>query len=201
MELVRKSATGNLAEVVGRDFLSDDIEARRQFYSQEELDALRPASRARSQTLVQGFVDGVNAVSQTIYADTTLAVRAARVLLPAHRPSGSRATATIPTGVRYTVETIGGARSTTRRWRTTDVGGDRPYCWPDASVAAAAASSARRHSSTTSRRQARRTPDVARQVVRGRALVNDPNAPTTVPKEAPSTREGRQDAVRSPTRA
>src|SRR4029453_5628073 len=33
MELVRKSATGNVAELFGTDFLSDNIDARRQFYS------------------------------------------------------------------------------------------------------------------------------------------------------------------------
>ena len=41
MELVRKSATGNVAELFGRDFLSADADARRQFYSDEELQYLQ----------------------------------------------------------------------------------------------------------------------------------------------------------------
>ena len=36
MEFVRKSASGNLAEVAGRDFLSADEDTRRQFYREEE---------------------------------------------------------------------------------------------------------------------------------------------------------------------
>src|SRR4051812_40638972 len=36
MEFVRKSASGHLAEVAGTSFLSDDQDARRQFYTTEE---------------------------------------------------------------------------------------------------------------------------------------------------------------------
>ena len=61
MEFVRKSATGNLAEVAGRDFLSDDEDTRRQFYSEEERQFLYSTLSCELQTVVQGFVDGVNA--------------------------------------------------------------------------------------------------------------------------------------------
>src|SRR5262245_21406334 len=73
MELVRKSATGNVAELFGTDFLSDDIDARRQFYSEEEQQYLYTTVSCPVQTLVQGFVDGVNAFIDEIYADQTLA--------------------------------------------------------------------------------------------------------------------------------
>jgi len=181
MELVRKSATGNLAEVVGRDFLSDDIEARRQFYSQEELDALSTSVSCSTQTVVQGFVDGVNAYLQTIYADTTLAsVPHEFFFLPtAIRLQGN---GDIPTGVRYTVETIGGVEVyKPDAWRTTD-------------VAAIGVLLAGRFGSGGGRqlRQAALLnylaaklgdADVARQVFEDVRWVNDPNAPTTVPKD------------------
>jgi len=61
MEFVRKSATGNLAEVAGRDFLSDDEDTRRQFHSEEERQFLYSTLSCELQTVVQGFVDGVNA--------------------------------------------------------------------------------------------------------------------------------------------
>ena len=61
MEFVRKSATGYLAEVAGRDFLSDDEDTRRQFYSEEERQFLYSTLSCELQTVVQGFVDGVNA--------------------------------------------------------------------------------------------------------------------------------------------
>src|SRR5262245_32913614 len=107
MELVRKSATGNVAEVFGTDFLSDDVDARRQFYSTEEQQYLYTTVSCPVQTLVQGFVDGVNAYVDEIYADTTLArVPHEFFFVPtAIRLQGN---GKIPSGVRYTVETIGG---------------------------------------------------------------------------------------------
>src|SRR5262250_4020853 len=72
MELVRKSATGNVAELFGVDFLSDDEDARRQFYSEEERQYLATTVSCPVQTLVQGFVDGGNAYVDALYAETTL---------------------------------------------------------------------------------------------------------------------------------
>src|SRR5262249_50218215 len=121
MELVRKAATGNVAELFGVDFLSDDEDARRQFYSEEELQSLATTVSCPVQTLVQGFVDGVNAYVAAIYADTTLKdVPHEFFFVPtAIRLQGN---GTIPTGVRYTVETIGGNEVyKPDKWRTTDV--------------------------------------------------------------------------------
>jgi len=52
MELVRKSATGNVAELFGTSFLSSDIDARRQFYSDDELQALAKNVSCPVQTIV-----------------------------------------------------------------------------------------------------------------------------------------------------
>jgi len=54
MEFVRKSATGNLAEVAGRDFLSDDEDTRRQFYSEEERQFLYSTLSCELQNLSRG---------------------------------------------------------------------------------------------------------------------------------------------------
>ncbi len=121
MEFVRKSATGNLAEIAGRDQLGSDEDTRRQFYTEEERAYLFSTLSCDVQTLVRGFVDGINAHLATIYADPALArVPHEFFFLPTViRIQGN---GTIPSGVRYTVETIGG-REVFRpdAWRTTDV--------------------------------------------------------------------------------
>src|SRR5262249_25011081 len=73
MEFVRKSAAGYLAEIGGTSFLSDDQDARRQFYTTEEQEYLFSTLSCPLQTLVHGYVDGVNAWLTQIYADQTLA--------------------------------------------------------------------------------------------------------------------------------
>jgi penicillin G amidase len=121
LEFVRKSATGNLAEVAGRDFLSDDEDTRRQFYSEEERQYLYSTLTCDLQTIVQGFVDGVNAWMDQIYADTTLAnVPHEFFFLPTViRIQGN---GQIPSGVRYSVVTIGGKEVyRPDPWRTSDV--------------------------------------------------------------------------------
>src|SRR5262245_55359039 len=121
MEFVRKSATGNLAEIAGRDQLGSDEDTRRQFYTEEERTYLFSTLSCDVQTMVRGFVDGVNAHIAEIYGDATLArVPHEFFFLPTViRIQGND---TIPSGVRYTVETIGG-REVLRpdAWRTTDV--------------------------------------------------------------------------------
>lgn len=121
MEFVRKSATGNLAEVVGRDFLGADEDTRRQFYSEEERQFLVSTLSCKLQTMVQGFVDGVNAWLDQVYGDTTLAnVPHEFFFLPTViRIQGN---GQIPSGVRYSVVTIGGREVyKPDAWRTTDV--------------------------------------------------------------------------------
>ena len=74
------------------------------------------------QTLVPGFVDGVNAHVAAIYADTTLAARAARVLLPAdgHPDPGQRSRSRPACATR---SRRSAAREVFRpdAWRVTDV--------------------------------------------------------------------------------
>src|SRR3989442_6820869 len=122
MEFVRKAATGNLAEVAGRDFLSDDEDTRRQFYSEEERQYLFTTVSCDLQALVQGFVDGVNAWIDEIFADPSLArVPHEFFFLPTVvRIQGN---GQIPSGVRYSVVTIGGKQVyKPDAWRVTDVG-------------------------------------------------------------------------------
>src|SRR5262249_58966308 len=118
---VRKSATGNLAEIAGRDMLGDDEDTRRQFYSEEERQYLVSTLPCDTQALVQGFVDGVNARIDAIYADPTLAgVPHEFFFLPTVvRIVGN---GQVPSGVRYTIETIGGQEVfKPDPWRVTDV--------------------------------------------------------------------------------
>jgi penicillin amidase len=181
MELVRKSATGNVAELFGRDFLNDDIDARRQFYSEEELQYLASTLSCPVQTVVQGFVDGVNAYIDQIYADPTLAsVPSEFFFLPlAILVQGG--TGTFPSGVRYTIETVNGAQVY------------KPDAWRISDVAAVGVLLAGRFGSGGGRqlRQAALLnyltaklgdATAASQVFEDVRWVRDPNAPTTVPK-------------------
>src|SRR5579883_1559373 len=121
MEFTRKAATGNLAEVVGRDFLGDDEDTRRQFYSEEERTALFQGLSCDLRAMIQGFVDGVNAFLDAAYDDPTLArVPHEFFFLPTViRLVGN---GTIPTGVRYTIVTVGGKEVyKPDPWRVTDV--------------------------------------------------------------------------------
>ncbi|HXJ35523.1 MAG TPA: penicillin acylase family protein [Candidatus Eisenbacteria bacterium] len=123
MELVRKSATGNVAELFGRDFLSSDIDARRQFYSDEERQYLATTVSCPVQTLVQGFVDGVNAYIDEIYAGPSLdRIPYEFFILPlAIRLQGNFQ---IPGGVRYSIVAVPGGGEVYKPdpWRVTDVG-------------------------------------------------------------------------------
>src|SRR5690242_255042 len=189
MEFVRKSATGNLAEIAGRDFLSSDEDTRRQFYSEEERAYLYSTLSCDVQTLVQGFVDGVNAWIDQVYADTSLAnLPHEFFFLPTViRIQGN---GQIPSGVRYSVVTIGGKEVyKPDAWRTTD-------------VAAVTVLLAGRFGSGGGRqlRQAallnyltafftaagpppgRTAAEAARDVFEDVRWLNDPKAPTTIPK-------------------
>ncbi|HYY06036.1 MAG TPA: penicillin acylase family protein, partial [Candidatus Limnocylindria bacterium] len=189
MEFVRKSATGNLAEIAGRDLLSDDEDTRRQFYSEEERQYLFSTLSCQLQSFIQGYVDGINAWVAQIYADTTLAnVPHEFFFLPTViRLQGNF---TIPSGVRYSIVTIGGREVyKPDAWRTTD-------------VAAVAVLLAGRFGSGGGRqlRQAallnyltafftaagpppgRTAAEAARDVFEDVRWLSDPKAPTTVPK-------------------
>ena len=189
MEFVRKSAIGNLAEIAGRDQLGSDEDTRRQFYSEEERAYLFSTLRCDLKSLVQGYVDGVNAYVAEIYADATLArVPHEFFFLPTVvRIQGN---GQIPTGVRYTIETIGGREVF------------KPDAWRTADVVAVGALLAGRFGSGGGRqlRQAallnyltelftrtgapggQAPADAARDVFEDVRWLNDPKAPTTIPK-------------------
>jgi penicillin amidase len=61
LELFKRAASGRLAEIVGKDFLKDDLIARRDYYTPEELDrflaSVPPELRAR----FDAYRDGINA--------------------------------------------------------------------------------------------------------------------------------------------
>lgn len=61
LELFRRATTGRLAEILGEDYLDDDLIARRDYYTADErrqmLDRLPPSIRAR----IAAYRDGVNA--------------------------------------------------------------------------------------------------------------------------------------------
>src|SRR5438094_1822337 len=189
MELVRKSATGNVAELFGPDFLSDDEDARRQFYADEELQYLVSSVSCPIQTLVQGFVDGVNAYVDAIYADATLANVPHEFFFV---PTGIRlqGNGTIPSGVRYTVEVFGSTEVyKPDRWRTTDVaaigvllagrfgsGGGRQL------RQAALLNYLTAFFTAAGPPPGRTAAEAARDVFEDVRWLSDPKAPTTVPK-------------------
>jgi len=189
MEFVRKSATGNLAEVAGRDQLGADEDTRRQFYMEEERAYLFSTLRCDLQALVRGFVDGVNVHIAAIYADPTLArVPHEFFFLPTVvRFLGN---GQVPTGVRYTIETIGGREVfKPDAWRTTDVaaigallagrfgsGGGRQL--RQAALLSYLTELFTRIGAPDGQTPARAARDVFDDV----RWLNDPNAPTTIPK-------------------
>jgi penicillin amidase len=61
IEIFRRAATGRLAEVLGKSYLEMDVETRRDFYTDEELNTQLQSLPADVQTYFQSYVDGVNA--------------------------------------------------------------------------------------------------------------------------------------------
>jgi penicillin amidase len=188
MEFVRKSATGTLAEIAGRDQLGSDQDTRRQFYSEEERAYLFSTLRCDLQALVLGFVDGVNAHIAAIYADPTLArVPHEFFFLPtAVRVLGN---GQIPHGVRYTIETVAGREVLKPDpWRPTDVaaigallagrfgsGGGRQLRH------AALLAYLTEYFARTGPPPGRTAAEAARDVFEDVRWLNDPKAPTTIP--------------------
>jgi penicillin amidase len=73
LELTRRSATGNVAELFGTDQLEGDIETRRQFYSDAERQYFFTTLSCRLQTVFRGYADGINAYVEKIFSDPDLA--------------------------------------------------------------------------------------------------------------------------------
>ena len=69
MELYRRTSRGTMAEVFGPDYLQDDIFMRTVSYSEQELQDAFAAMDADSKTVLQGYVDGINARIAELAAD------------------------------------------------------------------------------------------------------------------------------------
>jgi acyl-homoserine lactone acylase PvdQ len=61
LELFRRATQGRLAEILGKDYLADDIAARRDYYTPSELDAMFARLPATLRARTAAYRDGVNA--------------------------------------------------------------------------------------------------------------------------------------------
>jgi penicillin G amidase len=71
LELFRRATTGHLAEILGKDYLSADIETRRDFYTPAELDAMLAKLPAELQRRYTAYRDGINAWIQHVETSPT----------------------------------------------------------------------------------------------------------------------------------
>ena len=69
IELFRRATTGRLAELLGRDYLDDDIIARRDYYTRPELEAMLAAESPELQSTARAYRDGINAWIEEVRAD------------------------------------------------------------------------------------------------------------------------------------
>lgn len=72
MELYRRSATGRMAEILGKDFLETDIFIRTLGYTEGELTAAFDQMDEDVKDIIQGYVNGVNQRLSEIATDPTL---------------------------------------------------------------------------------------------------------------------------------
>jgi penicillin amidase len=72
MEQYRRAATGRLAEILGLDYLSQDVLARTTGYSAAELEQQFESLDGEAKTIVTGYLDGVNRRIAEVVADTGL---------------------------------------------------------------------------------------------------------------------------------
>jgi penicillin G amidase len=69
LELFRRATTGRLAEILGRDYLEDDINVRRDFYTGAELDEQIAKLPENLRARFTSYVDGVNAWIEEVRDD------------------------------------------------------------------------------------------------------------------------------------
>ncbi len=69
LELFRRATTGRLAELLGRDYLDDDLIARRDYYTRPELEAMLNAVPPELASQAKAYRDGVNAWIAEVKAD------------------------------------------------------------------------------------------------------------------------------------
>lgn len=61
LELFRRATSGRLAEILGSSYLDDDLIARRDYYTDSEVDAMLARTPQRLQDRAQAYTDGINA--------------------------------------------------------------------------------------------------------------------------------------------
>ena len=61
LELVRRATSGRLADILGSGYLDDDLIARRDYYTDPEIDAMLAAVPAALMSRAEAYRDGVNA--------------------------------------------------------------------------------------------------------------------------------------------
>lgn len=72
LELFRRATSGRLAEILGDSYLDDDLIARRDYYTDPELDGMIARLPAGLLRRAEAYRDGVNAWSAKVRADPTL---------------------------------------------------------------------------------------------------------------------------------
>ena len=72
LELFRRATSGRLAEILGDTYLDDDLIARRDYYTDAELDAMIARIPAQLRQRAEAYRDGVNAWSAKVRSDPTL---------------------------------------------------------------------------------------------------------------------------------
>jgi penicillin G amidase len=61
LELFKRAGNGTLAEILGRGYLDDDLIARRDYYTDAEVDAMMASIPARLRARLDAYRDGINA--------------------------------------------------------------------------------------------------------------------------------------------
>nr|MBA2793527.1 penicillin acylase family protein [Thermoleophilaceae bacterium] len=69
LELFRRAGSGRLAEIVGEDFLDDDLIARRDYYTDAELDAMIAGIPPNLRSRAEAYRDGINAWVEEVRKD------------------------------------------------------------------------------------------------------------------------------------
>jgi acyl-homoserine lactone acylase PvdQ len=69
LELFRRATQGRLAEILGKDYLDDDLVARRDYYTPAELDDMYARMPAPLRARTEAYRDGVNAWIQHVSQD------------------------------------------------------------------------------------------------------------------------------------
>ncbi len=71
LELFRRAGSGRLAEIVGEDFLDEDLIARRDYYTDAELDEMIARIPQSLRTRAEAYRDGINAWIDVVRGDPT----------------------------------------------------------------------------------------------------------------------------------